>query len=146
ARLDAEDFRARDAAFAGLQRLGGPAALVLLRHDAGAGKLTAEQRAKVAAFLADYRPLTDAEAADRRRDPDFLLTCIQYSTDATIRRAAADALAPQDPSGRARAVASLEDAGERFSAAQAIRNVVSPDATFPDPARSTATTSIEPIE
>jgi hypothetical protein len=124
--LDADDFHRREAAYDGLQRLGGPAALVLLRRDAGLGRLSAEQRAKVAAFLADYRPLTDAEALERRTDPDFLLSCVAYSADPAIRNAAAVALAPFDAARRAAAVAQIDDAEERVIAAQAVRKAMSP--------------------
>jgi hypothetical protein len=90
ARLDADDYDARAAAQADLEKLGQPAALVLL--SAKLSDLSAEQSARVQKFLAAYHPLTEEQAANFRQDANFLLDCL-YSDDADLRRAAAKDLA-----------------------------------------------------
>jgi hypothetical protein len=125
--LDHDDFRRREEAFGKLQELGGPAALLLLSQPGENSRLSPQQRSKVEAFLADYRPLSDDEAAERRRDTDFLLTCLTYSPEPGIRLAAAAALRPRDPDNRAPAIAAIEGAAERAAAAQALRaNLANP--------------------
>jgi hypothetical protein len=128
--LDDDDFRRRDAASAALRRLGGPAALALMRAGgAHSSTLSPEQRSRVAAFLADYQPLPADECADRRHDPHFLLTCLAYSTEPVIRHAAAEALQSYDTTGKAREVASIENPDSRVAAADALRQALPPDVT-----------------
>lgn len=124
AQLDADDFRLREQALEGLRHLGGRAALLLLRLPRAS--LSAEQAARLDAFLADYRPLADLEAAEKRSDPHFLLNCVAYSPDPLIRVAAAEELKGHDPEGRLSDAAPRADERARISAVEAVRAELPP--------------------
>jgi hypothetical protein len=89
AKLDAEQFRERESASAELEKLGQPAALVVMKMDRN--KLSAEQLARLDAFLAKFKIITDAEISRLRQERDFLLDCLN-SDDAPIRQAALTSL------------------------------------------------------
>src|SRR5204863_630718 len=91
ARLDAGDYRVREAALARLREMGGPAALVL--SDLPRQKFSAEQNRSIESMLTDYRPLSDDAAAARLGDTEFLMSCLAYSDDPAVRAAAAGRLA-----------------------------------------------------
>jgi len=76
-KLDADDAKEREAALADLEKIGQPAALLLMQRDRKG--LSEEQRARVETFLAPYKPLTDEEAAKMRGNVEFLLMAL--STD-----------------------------------------------------------------
>ena len=84
-RLDDASFAQRERASAELAKLGQPAALALMRQNRRG--LSNEQQARIDAFIASYKIVTDAEAGRLRGNSDFLLDCL-YSDDATIRREA----------------------------------------------------------
>ena len=85
ARLDADQFKQREAASRELESLGEPAALVLMHWDRSG--LSAEQASRIDAFVAKFRVDTDDQVAHLRHDRDFLLDCLN-SEDATIRAVA----------------------------------------------------------
>ncbi|MGH7213312.1 MAG: hypothetical protein ACREIT_00820 [Tepidisphaeraceae bacterium] len=87
--LDADSFKARDAAAQALQKLGQPAALYLMHVPRK--NLSAEQNSRIDTFLAPYRPLSDEEADRLRNDVDFLLDCL-YSDDEPVRKTALEQL------------------------------------------------------
>jgi hypothetical protein len=79
-KLDADDAREREAALAELEKIGQPAALLLMQRDRKG--LSEEQRARVETFLAPYKPLTDDEAGKMRGDAEFLLMALSSDDDA----------------------------------------------------------------
>lgn len=81
AKLDADDFRQREAAAKELETLGQPAALVLMTRDRTT--LSEEQQVRVETFLAPYKPLSDDEATRLRGDTEFLLAALS-SQDAEL--------------------------------------------------------------
>src|SRR5205814_1275690 len=83
ARLDAGDYRVREAALARLREMGGPAALVL--SDLPRQKFSAEQNRSVESMLADYRPLSDDAAAARPGDTEFPTSGVAHSDDPAVR-------------------------------------------------------------
>jgi hypothetical protein len=85
AKLDAQEYRDREDASADLEKLGEPAALIVMRMDRK--KLTDEQIGRVDAFLAKFKMVPDADVAHLRKERDFLLDCLN-SEDAAIRQAA----------------------------------------------------------
>jgi hypothetical protein len=87
--LNADDFPQREAASKELERLGQPAVLVVRKIDRAG--LSDEQKTRLDAFTSKFKTVTEAEAAMRRADPDFLLDCL-YSDDAFIRAQALEAL------------------------------------------------------
>ena len=87
ARLDANDYRDRESAAKALRDLGGPAVLVL--GDLPRERYSAEQNSRIDTLLAAYRPLSQEVATERLNDPEFLLSCLAYSDDPTIRAGAA---------------------------------------------------------
>ena len=87
AQLDADDFRDRDDAGERLRAMGPIAAVALGRMDAA--KLSPEQRARTAAVLRHFRPVTDADAQRLRGNVDFLLNCLN-DTDPFVSRIALD--------------------------------------------------------
>jgi hypothetical protein len=78
--LDADDPKARDAAAADLEKLGQPAALVLMRQQDRAG-WSEEQTGRIDAFLAPYKPLPEDEAEQSRTDVEFLLLTLAADDD-----------------------------------------------------------------
>jgi hypothetical protein len=82
ARLDADDFPAREAASRDLEKLGQPAALALMKTDRKT--LSDEQRGRIDAFVAKFRTVEPDQAERYRRDPDFLLDCL-YADELAIR-------------------------------------------------------------
>ena len=89
AKLDAEDFQEREAASKELDKLGEPAALTLMKLDRKS--LSEEQRGRIDAFVAKFRPVPSEQAEAYRRDPDFLLDCL-FAEDEGIRERALDQL------------------------------------------------------
>ncbi len=87
--LNADDFPRRESASKELEKLGQPAALVVLHIDRAG--LSDEQKTRLDAFTSKFKTATEADAAARRADPDFLLDCL-YSDDAFIRAQALAAL------------------------------------------------------
>jgi hypothetical protein len=79
-KLDADDAKEREAALAELEKIGQPAALLLMQRDRKG--LTEEQRARVETFLAPYKPLTDDEAAKMRGNVEFLLMALSSDDNA----------------------------------------------------------------
>ena len=69
-KLDAESYEERNAAQEALARLGQPGATVLSKYEGT--RLSPEQKSRVAAVLAAYRPLAPEQAAARRDDAAFL--------------------------------------------------------------------------
>jgi hypothetical protein len=88
--LDADDYESRDAAVKALEKMGRPAAAVLLRADRDA--LSAEQNTRVDQVLAPYTQLSPDDAQRLRSDAGFLLDCL-YLDDAEVRDAALARLA-----------------------------------------------------
>lgn len=84
-KLDADDAKQREAAAKELEQLGQPAALVLMKRDRA--KMTEEQQARVEAFLAPYKPLSDDEAERMRNDVEFLLTALSVEEPEVAARA-----------------------------------------------------------
>jgi hypothetical protein len=82
AKLDADSFQDRETASQELQKLGQPAALVLMRMDRK--QLSDEQTGRIDAFLATFNVVPEAEVARLHQDRDFLLDCL-YSEDEAIR-------------------------------------------------------------
>jgi hypothetical protein len=70
-RLDDEDFQQREQASEALEQLGQTGALMLMTIDRRG--LSAEQNARIEAFLEEYRPLEPEEARQYREDSSFLL-------------------------------------------------------------------------
>jgi hypothetical protein len=85
ARLDADNFRDREAAAADLQKLGQPAAICLSRWNRAG--LSPEVNSRIDAFLSSYRPLPDADAQRLRGDVNFLIDCL-YDNDNFIVQSA----------------------------------------------------------
>jgi hypothetical protein len=113
--LDAENPDQRAAAAAELKKLGQPAALVLMRQDRE--RLSEEQKMQLDAFLAEYRPLPEEEAAKMRKDPRFLLLALG-ADDTELRKLAMKQLekvsgeqiefdVQADPEARSQAIATL---------------------------------------
>jgi hypothetical protein len=82
--LDADEYATRQKASKDLEKLGESAVLSILNTDRR--KLSPEQNSQLDAFLAPYRPLSDAEAKRLAADIPFLLDCL-YS-DPAIRETA----------------------------------------------------------
>ena len=82
AKLDADDFRNREAASRELDQLGQPAALALMRMDRTG--LSDEQRGRVDAFVTKFKPIPPEQVERLRRDRDFLLDCL-FADDQGIR-------------------------------------------------------------
>ena len=114
-RFDSTEFAERQQAEKDLQALGEPAALFLRTADRQ--NWSAEQTARVNAFLAEYFVLTDEQAKDYANDKDFLLECLG-SDDADVRAAAVkhldsvlgrkiDYILAQRPAERSRSISAL---------------------------------------
>jgi hypothetical protein len=88
-KLDAESFQDREAASRELEKLGEPAALALMKTQRTG--LSEEQRGRIDAFVAKFRPIPVEQAGAYRRDPDFLLDCL-FAEDQGIRERALDQL------------------------------------------------------
>ena len=116
AQLDSARFRDREKAVAQLRELGAPAALVL--SDLPRRNFSTEQNSHVEALLADYRPLPDTIAAERLKDVEFLLGCLTYNEDSTVRAAAAAQVS--ELTGK-RVSAPPEDLAQRLKLVQQIR-------------------------
>jgi hypothetical protein len=86
ARMDADDFRTREAAAEELKRLGQPAAVALQHMDRAA--LTPEQSSRAEAFLSSYHPVSDEQAGRLRSDVNFLLDCLLDERDPFVVNAA----------------------------------------------------------
>jgi hypothetical protein len=87
--LDADALPQRQAALKDLQKLGAPAALVVMKLDRA--KFSAEQNIALDAFAAPYAPLSPSEVEKARNDPDFLIDCLM-AEDGRIRSLAAQQL------------------------------------------------------
>jgi hypothetical protein len=87
--LDAIDFPRREAATALLRQMGPDVVSYLMQLDPA--DLTEEQRRRVAALIHGHRRLSAKEAAALRRDPWFLLDCLDAESTA-VRSAAVIAL------------------------------------------------------
>jgi hypothetical protein len=72
--LNAADYSRRQQAQESLRQIGQHAALLL--HSAQSKNWTAEQKARIHKFLAEYFVLTDAQAGKLGSDLDFLLDCL----------------------------------------------------------------------
>jgi len=83
--LNADDYVSRAAAQKELDQMGEPAALYLMSSTRA--DLSPEQTARLAKFLASYRPLSDGQVGRFRSDVNFLLDCL-YSDDSAVRGAA----------------------------------------------------------
>ncbi len=88
-KLDAADFRSRDAALKEVQDLGRNGAAVLLHLDRA--RLTPEQNMRIERALAPFTQLPGREADRLRSDAGFLLDCL-YGEDGAVRAAALDRL------------------------------------------------------
>ncbi len=88
--IDAEEYATRESASEALDKLGEPAALVLLRM--GRSGLSSEQNSRMETFLAPYKPLKDDLARQYASDVWFLLDCLA-TDDHAIRQAAIAQLA-----------------------------------------------------
>lgn len=84
--LDAEPWRARDAASSDLASLGLQGATAILRLDRRG--LTFEQNVRLDEVVSRFRRLPETDARHLGDDPQFLLDC-QYSADKTVRQLAA---------------------------------------------------------
>jgi len=115
ARFDSTEFSQRQQAEKDLQALGEPAALFLRTADRR--NWSAEQTARINAFLGEYFVLTDEQAKADVNDRDFLLECLG-SDDADIRAAAVkhldsvlgrkiDYILDQPPAERSRSISAL---------------------------------------
>ena len=89
AKIDAPSFRDREAGSGGLERLGEPAALVIMHMDRSG--LSEEQKSRIDAFLSRFKLISDAEVNRLRHESDFLLDCLN-SDDPPIRQAALNML------------------------------------------------------
>jgi hypothetical protein len=89
AQLDAETFQQREAASEALERMGQPAALVLMQMDRA--RLSPEQNSRIDAFLTPYRPLSPEDKQRLRDNTDFLLNMLLME-DRQLRQAAFDRL------------------------------------------------------
>jgi hypothetical protein len=83
--LDADEYAARESAGESLEKLGEPAALVVMRMTRAG--LSSEQNSRLDAFLAPYKPLKDEDAKKYAKDVTFLLDCL-YTDDPAVRRIA----------------------------------------------------------
>lgn len=87
--LSADDYSTRASADQQLRNVGETAALYLMQMPRQ--NLTPEQIARIDKIESEYRPLTDAQAAQLRQDANFLLDCLMCQ-DANLRRSALDHL------------------------------------------------------
>ena len=85
AQLDADDFHDRDGAEAQLRAMGPVAAVAVGRIDVAT--LSPEQRARTAAVVRHFRPVTGADAARLGDNVDFLLNCLRDDDPFVIRAA-----------------------------------------------------------
>ena len=116
AQLDSARFREREKALMQLRELGAPAALVL--SDLPRRNFSTEQNSHVETLLAQYRPLPESIAAERLKDVDFLLGCVAYSDEATVRAAAAAQVS--ELTGR-KVEAPPQDLAQRLKLVQQVR-------------------------
>lgn len=86
AKMNADNFAQRESASTELTRMGAPAAMVLARLDRS--KLSDEQKTRIDAIVAAFKPIAEEESARLRKDIYFLLDCLA-SDDASIRSLAA---------------------------------------------------------
>lgn len=84
-RLDADDFRDREAATTDLRKLGQPAAVCLSRLNRAG--LSPEVNSRIDAFLSSYRPLPDVEVQRLRGDVNFLIDCLYDNDDFIVQSA-----------------------------------------------------------
>jgi hypothetical protein len=89
AKLDANEFREREAASADLEKLGEPAALTIMHMDRS--HFSDEQKSRLDAFLSRFKLISDAEVNRLRHESDFLLDCLN-SDQPAIRQAALNML------------------------------------------------------
>ena len=87
ARLDADDFHDRDAAVEALRAMGPVAAVAVARLDPA--RLSPEQRARTAAVVRRFRPVSDADAGRLADDADFLVNCLDDPDPFVVRTAMA---------------------------------------------------------
>lgn len=127
AQFDADDFQQREGALQALQKLGQPAAILLMRMDRS--KLSPEAQNGVETFLAPYMPMDPRDAEQRRNDPQFLLDTL-YSDDAQLRKLAAEQLAKV--TGRRLEFDPDADADKRREQIQALRAAIGSPATAPE--------------
>jgi hypothetical protein len=137
AKLDAENYGDRELASKELQKLGAPAALVLMRLPRGS--MTDEQQTRVDALVAPFKPLADDEAKKLKSDKFFLMDCL-YGEDVQIRGWALAEL--QKVLGRTVAINIDAPQAEREEAVAALRSSVlgvAPPATQPVSTRPAST-------
>jgi hypothetical protein len=72
-----------------LQKLGAPAAEVLMRMDTS--RMSEEQKTRLSTLCAEFEPLTAEQVRDFGSDVQFLLDCL-YADDSAVRAAAAGRL------------------------------------------------------
>jgi hypothetical protein len=84
-RMDADDYKDRDAAVKDVEKIGPAAGLELARMDRS--KLSPEQASRVDGLLKEFNPVSEEAARRLGSDQAFLLNCLQ-DTDAFIARAA----------------------------------------------------------
>jgi len=90
--LDAEEYATREAASEALDKLGEPGALAVMRMSRTS--LTPEQHSRLDAFIAKYKPFSEADATRYAADVPFLLDCL-YTDDQPMRTLAIKQLKEQ---------------------------------------------------
>jgi hypothetical protein len=129
-KLDAESFQDREAASRELEKLGQPAALALMNFDRKG--LTEEQRGRIDAFVAKFRPVSAEQAEVYRRDPDFLLDCL-FAEDEGVRERALDQL--RHVTGKPIEFDITADEDHRLAAIAKLRATVGAKPTSQDPVK-----------
>ncbi len=119
ANLDAENYGDREKASKDLQKLGAPAALVLMRLPRA--NMSDEQQTRIDALIAPFKPLSDDEAKKLRSDKFFLMDCL-YGDDPQIRAWALAEL--QKALGRAVAINIDAPQAQREEAVAALRSSI----------------------
>jgi dipeptidyl aminopeptidase/acylaminoacyl peptidase len=127
--LDAEEFVRREEAMVVLAALGEDALPLLLRVDPET--LSEEQKRRLARLTAGHKRVSADEAAALRRDPAFLLDCLE-SDHAAVRKAAAARL--REVAGEALRDAGFDPEAEppaRHKALAALRQKLPPPTSRP---------------
>ena len=139
-KLDSDDFAQREDALANLQKLGQQAALYLMNADRST--FSAEQNSLIDTFLAEYQPVSQAEAQKLRTNVGFLLDCL-YSDDQTIRTRALSAL--EEVAGQKLTFDVTAPAVDRLAAITKIRDtLLGPPPATTQPAETTEDPSPAP--
>ncbi|HEX8915536.1 MAG TPA: hypothetical protein VF796_24495 [Humisphaera sp.] len=134
AQLDVPDWARRDAALAGLRRLGPQGAAVLSRMDRG--RMSSQQQIGAAVVIRYANPLSADEARKLRDDLHFLADCL-YCPEPDVRRAAVDRLATVSKADAAKfqRVAAADPAKDFSAALAAIEDLRQQLAPPPPPAK-----------